>query len=387
MPSRRAAIRWLFCAILAFLWARYLPWSAVRTGENDFIAFYAGGELAGTPHLYESEAAVKIQRRELGATAHQVSYVRLPAYAWLCRPLTWMPYHTAHAVWQAMQLSFLTVFLWTFRREEPALVWLAAVSLPLYTTILNGQDIALVTMAAAFSGRALARGNQRAAGLWLVAGLVKFHFFVFAPLALLAARRWRALAWASAGTAGVAALCFAVQGPRWVQDYITALRNPAVSPERYTLPNLHGAAKALGLAGWAEWVLLALGAALVLHALYRLRETPAPAFGIALVGGLLVSHHAYVQDLLLLLAVLCLVPQCRSWLLALNSPVPCYLLLVSGPVSAVPALSLTALPWLAARPASSTTPTSRPDISRSAPAETAALETRQETAAVPRPAE
>ena len=155
------------------------------------------------------------------------------------------------------------------------------------------------------------------------------------------------------GVTAVVAACYAVQGPRWAQDYLAALSNPLFSPERYTLPNLHGAAAALHLAGGAEVALTVLGGVGILVAMVRYRAEWQLVFGLALLGGLLMSYHAYVQDLLLLLLVFVLMAgaaRWRVWMMALLTPVPCYLLLVNGVVGALTPLALAAMPWFAPHP-------------------------------------
>jgi len=64
--------------------------------------------------------------------------------------------------------------------------------------------------------------------------------------------------------------------------------------------------------------------------------------GMALAGGLLLSRHAFIQDCVLLYATLAFVPATRWLVLVLLCPIPFFLMMADGPVSAVmPALLAT----------------------------------------------
>lgn len=337
--------------MLAAFWASNLPWPMAVRGDNDFVAFYAGARLAGTGGLYSAAAGEAVQREVMGEAAGMLRFIRLPLYAWVLKPLGGLPYAAAHAVWQVVLALAALGFAWVWRRRLPA-VWLyLACSVAWYSAFANGQDCAIVLFFAGMSAFALLEGRDRAAGLWLTGCLIKFHLFTLAPVALLAARRWQAAAWASAGVAGVLALSTALEGPGVWVEYWQALMDPRVHPAPYTLPTVGGFARAVGLgAAWTPALSLVVGAGFV-YGIWRRREQIEVAMALALAGGVVLGSHVFVQDLLLLLAPLALVAQHAALyrpLALLNSPLGGYLLLMPGPVGAVVPVALAALPWLAA---------------------------------------
>jgi hypothetical protein len=79
---------------------------------SDFAVFYAGGILLGTPELYSASAAQAIQTRVMGCTTQSAIFVRLPYFAALIRPWTWLPFWTAFALWRLAIVVALAVFVW-----------------------------------------------------------------------------------------------------------------------------------------------------------------------------------------------------------------------------------------------------------------------------------
>src|SRR5215472_10145201 len=67
----------------------YLP--AILYGDNDFIGAYAGAQLAGTGHLYDAEAARRIEA-PLSEVPRFLPWVRIPIYATMLSPLRFLSY-------------------------------------------------------------------------------------------------------------------------------------------------------------------------------------------------------------------------------------------------------------------------------------------------------
>src|SRR5581483_5962141 len=157
---------------------------------------------------------------------------------------------------------------------------------------------------------------------------IKFHLFVFTPIALMAHRKWRFAKAAAIGVAAEIAVCFAVAGRYWPWQYAGFLRNPALHPAPYTPPNIFGIADIT-----ATGALLAIGSFLVWVCL-RTKTFP-PAFALCILGALLAVRHSYIQDYALVLLIpLFVQPESsvvRQLSLVMLTPFPYFLLLAEKP--------------------------------------------------------
>ena len=65
----------------------------ILSGENDYISFYAGARLLGTPGLYDPAKTRDLQLELIGTTGEARSYlIRLPWFAALLWPICQLPY-------------------------------------------------------------------------------------------------------------------------------------------------------------------------------------------------------------------------------------------------------------------------------------------------------
>ena len=130
----------------------------VATGANDFLSFYAGARLVGTPDLYNGEVhghravVVQVQRPDVEGAARQVHpagsagnnahrgseqlsdsgppgrksrtgqarkgipsdtlpFTRPPYYAVMLWPLGRLPYFPAYVIWQVLNVAALAGFI------------------------------------------------------------------------------------------------------------------------------------------------------------------------------------------------------------------------------------------------------------------------------------
>jgi hypothetical protein len=327
-------------------WAHPDP---VVTGHNDFIQFYTGAGLAGTPGLYDAARVREFQERLLGSTTDSWRYTRLPCYAALLWPLGRLPFHTAYLVWQALALAALVGFvLWWKPTSRSTTLLYTSLSLPVAVTLLNGQDLTFLLLALALSVGWRRQGQPFVAGLALALCAAKFHLLVLLPLLLVTPRHWRWGAGVAAGGAALLGLSFAVAGPAWPAAYYHVLTDPKIHPGLTQMPNLHGL---LGRWGWPaaiEWGLVAAVAAVV--AFIAWRSSFEYALAAALAGGLLVSYHSYLADCTLLLPAGLIVlaetaysPLRLTALLVLTPPASLLLLLNSPRAGAVLPLAILAL--------------------------------------------
>jgi hypothetical protein len=311
-------MRWLATAagfLITLAAALQFPRDRIIHGQNDFISYYAGAKLSGTGQLRSVEAQRTISEHEAHIWIPGVLFIRPDYYAILLRPLAWFPYLTAYWLFQAVSLAALLAFLWLFRRE-PNLWMFALCSIPLAALFANGQDVTLLMLA--FAGAVLLdrRGMPFAAGLLLSLCTVKFHLFLFVPLALIAHRRWRMIAGACAGTAACVVAATLVEGRVWISRYAEFLKRPELHPLPFPL-NFHAVALMFGWGDAGEWVLTAAVAGCLLWFAWR-RVDFGTLISLCLLGGMLVAKHLGLHDYALVL-VFCalsegLVKQGFCWL-------------------------------------------------------------------------
>lgn len=293
----------LGASLVAFLGTPlYERWS---TGKNDFLQLYAGARLVGTPELYDIEASKRIHVEVTGTWYPSVYYTRLPWYALALSPLGSLPYRTAYRIWVALNLLVVGAWLlryWWLWEELPIF---AALSLPLMINFTNGQDVGLVAAFTGFAVLLMRRGLEFWAGLLLALCSIKFHLFFLLPLVLLVHKRWRVIHGALVGAAALVALSIAADGWMWPQHFLGVVSNPELHPHPEWMPTLYGLLYTMGVHSRAAELVLSGGVAAWVVWLAR-RYSFEAGLGLSLVGGLLVCHHAYVADTLLVLLALAL---------------------------------------------------------------------------------
>ena len=279
-----------------------MPWSRMMEAKNDFVHFYIGGLLFGHPDIFSPEANFAKQRELIGGTLDNSFFGRPAFYGLLLKPLTLLPYKTAYWIFQLGSLASLCVFLRLNLRRFPQLAVLCAMSVPLFSNFANGQDVMYLLLFCSMSLYFAERGWEVAAGLILALCAIKAHLFVLIPLAVVFKMKWRILA---GGTLGAAILGVAgLPGGLAAQiELLKQLRNPQHSPYPDLMPNL----RSLTGDHNSLYIVLALLVYLTVAFLIYRSSSYEAAFGWALVGGVLGSFHAYIQDCLLLLLAFVLV--------------------------------------------------------------------------------
>lgn len=271
-------------------------------GVNDFMGMYAGGRLAGTPEQFEPDAHIREQVRATGWAAPSILYTRLPAFAILFRPLGRMEYRRAYALWQALSLTALAVFLAVWPAPNRRLLLCAACwSFPLFAVVAGGQDLIFLLLILAVVWR-FGQSRPLLAGVLLPLMALKFHLVLLLPILLIAQRRWRMLSGAAVASGAILGACFAVAGAAWPTAYARFILQEQTNPNVRRMPNLHALLE--GLPHQLGWE-IALAIAVAVAVGWVAHRTSFPVgLSAALVGSLLVSHHAYPADALLLLPAL-----------------------------------------------------------------------------------
>lgn len=279
-------------AVLAAVWPKF--GGQIVSGQNDFLAMYAGAKLAFTDQLYNPDAIRQVQVDSALATAEVMRFNRLPGYAMALSPIGLLPYLWAYFVWQAINLAAVigAVAVWPYGR--PLFASVLAVCLPLYIGFANGQDVAFLIFGIAAAFRLLEGGRPGWAGLALGICLLKFHFLWAVPLVLLRHGKHRMIGGLALAGLALTVPAFLVN-PAWPADYYGSIVSgrDVISKVPWTLFR------------WIGWFGLIPAAAAAWLAAGR---WPLPvAASIAIVAAVLVSPHGYVADLTLAAPLVALV--------------------------------------------------------------------------------
>jgi hypothetical protein len=278
-----------------------------RPMTTDFNAFWSGAVLAlrGTPSLAYSSAAMTAAQAIGAQPAHGqfLPYLYPPIFMLLSLPLGYLPYLAAMAVFAiggtAAAMSVLRRVL------PPAWPTLAILALPI-ATLNAGMGQNGFLGAICFGGALLLLDRRPVlAGCCLGMLACKPHLAFAVPFALLAARRWAALAACAGSAAGLAALSWLVLGTAsWVAFFAYAPMARAVLNGHEAWDRmvsvyagvrlLHGGA---GLATTAQLVACALAIAIVVRVALR-RPGAGPEMAAAAAAAALCSPYLFDYDLL-----------------------------------------------------------------------------------------
>lgn len=344
---------WFSLALgLAFLiLLAYSQRERMLKGQNDFVSFYAGAKLVGTPDLYSRAANMATIQEILGFPMVGTTYIRPPFYAAFFKPLAALPYRAAYGVFFLALLAGILWFVIRFSRECPELPFFAALGIPLLAPLCSGQDTPFLLVMLGALILLLRKKRNFAAGLIFSLCAIKFHLFLFVVILLLVKRQWRVIAGGVCGTSLLTALSLLVAGPDSIRRWIGAIRDPWISPDPENLPNLHGLVLTLHGDLRLEILLVAL---IGLMFLWMTHKTDNFEFllAVSLVSGLLTSFHSGTADDILLFPVfvLTLGSSATALLRSLSAfvlmPVPYLIGFAGSPYSALVPLLLVI--WLIA---------------------------------------
>ena len=326
-----------------------MPVDRMLIGQNDFVHFYIGGTLFGTPDLHSPEANFAKQRELVGGVLEHSYFVRPTFYGAFYKPLAALSYRTAYLVFQFFSVICCFFFVkWNLRRI-PGFAALAIMFPPLLANFVNGQDVILLVTICSLCLVLAESDRDFAAGLVLSLAAFKPHLFVLTPLAVGFHRRWRFLAGATAGLVTLFSIGLTSGGWESQRKLWQMLRNPDSSPYSGIMPTW----RSLDGSGGPAYIFLCLATVVVIGFLARRSKTFSAAIAWCLVGGLLISFHAYMQDCLLLLLALAVLakelPKPASLALLLVAlPLPYFFLQWGRPFSGIFVVMAASAPALAA---------------------------------------
>jgi hypothetical protein len=303
-----------YLGILCMLAAGISIWAglrAVRT-DDDFVGIYAAAQLAGTGHLFDVDRITRLEA-SYQPVPHALPFLRLPIYAFVCKPLTWLSFPMARSFWALLNLAAMVacVFLWPGGSK-----WAKAFVLCSYPFVYNlilGQDTAIYLLFAILGCRLLEKKRNRAAGLLISLCAIKFHLALLLPIALIARRKWGAV-WG--GAVGLLALLAfsSIEGMDWPIRELRSIQGERTGPAE--MPTF------FGFSVWFrghQLIEIVLGFGLVVLVCWIVQRSPNmwTAMAAALAGGLLISHHAYLYDAVVLMPLLLLALESgRGWRVA-----------------------------------------------------------------------
>lgn len=177
-----------------FLWNLRLQ---IARGDPDFTVYYTAGRMIREgqgAHLYDPNVQLAVQREFAADQDNRrgpLPYIHPPFEALIFLPLTFLPYSAAYVVWNGLNLGILLGVSRLLRASVEGLRLISGADLylallaffPVFANFHQGQDAILLLLVVVLAFRAWERGADFASGLWIGAGLFKYHLIL--PLALV----------------------------------------------------------------------------------------------------------------------------------------------------------------------------------------------------------
>ena len=330
MLSSRYALFIRVVLVTGLLLNLFMAWEdrdPVRKGYPDFTIFYSAGkmvraDLAGS--LYDEGAEFQTQRQfapDVSIRHGALPYNHPPFEALLFVPFTFLPYLPAYLAWNALNLALWGLAVRFLRPHVPLLqtrsvaTWLlvSVAFFPIFVCLLQGQDMLLFFFLLALAYGSLKDGADFLAGCWLGMGIFRPHLVLPLAIILLFSRRLKAIFGIACSALAMGAISIGVVGWRGFLDYPAyvwrleqVMGRGAIVPD--DMPNLRGffalffcdghpLALAFGAVGSVVLMILAIR-------LFRSAQQAGNlelGFSVAVLVSILVSYHAFIYDLGLLL--------------------------------------------------------------------------------------
>jgi arabinofuranan 3-O-arabinosyltransferase len=307
---RRVALIWVVAAAAAYAFdllqqtAEGLTNGHGRPLGDDFVNFWSGAYLAWhgrAADVYDWPLYHAFQQSIVGPALDPYNYSYPPILLLASAPLALLPYAPGLAAWLAGSwLCFYRALRLAWPGKDALL--LSAATPAVFVNAIGGQNGAW-TAALLGGGLTLLDRAPVAAGVLFGLMTYKPQLGLLIPVALVAGRRWRALAGASATAVALLGLSVAVFGADvWRDDleHVAALRTMAIEDGTgvwhrtisvFMLVRRFGADVPLA---YVIQTIAAVGAAAAVTWLW-LRDAPAPVRNAALVLGTFLATP-YVQD-------------------------------------------------------------------------------------------
>jgi hypothetical protein len=300
-PYRRVgtalAVAVILVSIAEFLWNAHAP------SDRDFISFWGAARLAleGMPAAaYNLDTLHALQSSVASSDGGKLPFPYPPAFLLFVMPFALLSFPAAMALWASATFA---LYMAAARHAFPNSGWLAAAFAPVFANAALGQNGFLT--ASLFIGGLLLLGKRPfLAGLLLGCLAMKPQLGLLLPVALVAARQWRAIAGAAASSVGIIVLGLAVFGlaatQAWVGQmplYASIARDGLVGWEK--LASVYAAARQIGLppeAAFALHVAFATAAAAVVWRVWGSDAEPLAKAAALAAGTMLISPYLFLYD-------------------------------------------------------------------------------------------
>ena len=268
----------------------------------DFRHLYTAGYMLRTGHsdqLYDLDAQYKFQSERVSAKQPPTGPLPYnhPAFeALLFDPLSIVPYRAAYFIFGFFNLFVLGVTAWMVGQPRMLFFAFGYVAVPM--TLLYGQDS--IVMLALFTAAAIRyfRGKEYEAGLLIGLASYKPQFPLAMAVIFLLWRRFKVPQGIATSGLALALISVAITGFRGSLNFVRLLA-AGTTAKAFIHPefmfNIRG--MVYQFAGRDLWLLtLLVSASLLVWTAFR-----RPSFALAVAVTLLISYHAHIYDMLLLL--------------------------------------------------------------------------------------
>jgi hypothetical protein len=222
---------------------------------TDFASFYAAGRLADRGLATSAYDVPAHRAAEEQVTAPGIDYkyfLNPPPFLLICAPLAALPYLAAFVVFELLTLA-LWLSVGTRIAGGGRLAMLALLATPSVYWALGWGQNSFLTAGLMGLGTLLLGRRPGLAGAAFGALIIKPHFGVLLPVALICSRQWRAVATAALTSAGLACLSAALFGINTWSGFLHALSHSGqVQLVGHIDPG--GAARLLGASPEAAWI-------------------------------------------------------------------------------------------------------------------------------------
>jgi len=242
----------LVCTLAGSALLMFMSYTADKPMAFDFDAFWAAARLAVQGHAAQAYNNVAIEATERAATNMAPGYLAFyypPSFLLICLPLGLLGFTAALCAFLAAEMALL---LWGLRCILPQRwAWLPLLSFPGFImNALSGQNAPL--SAACFCGAAIWLTSRPVlAGICLGGLVCKPQLAVCVPVALLAARRLRALVACGASAGALCLVSWLVFGAGVWRGFLANAPNARADIETIAIkwPKLQSAYGTVRLAG------------------------------------------------------------------------------------------------------------------------------------------
>ena len=294
------------CALCAPNWPRSF---VERNLPADFSVFWAAAQLAlQAPALIYNDVAVTLKQADaIGGVVGIRPWAYPPTALLPLLPFGALPYAAALILFVTASLGlFLLATRPLFERRKLLALGLIILSQPVIFAALNGQMVFVVGALVISALIWLPTAPVRAGILLGIAAAIKPQLLVFAPLALLACREYRALGASLCAGGGMVLISLLLGPERWI-EWLAALARFKDTVESldilYRNVTPTGMLWFLGATGPAQWIAnlaFSLVGGWIVWRVFR-QSIDVPTRLLAMVGGaLFAAPYAMNYDLVLL---------------------------------------------------------------------------------------